>query len=99
MRDFNRELLFSGLKKVNPRGADDAKKPRDVEPTLTMAQANSSKPEFAEDSAKLLESAIASNLELTPEERIEAHENARQLMTDLQSAGKALRAAESQSSP
>ena len=64
-----------------------------------MVQANSSKLEFAEDSAKLLESAIISNLELTPEERIEAHENARQLMMDLQEAGKALRAAEPQNPP
>ncbi len=64
-----------------------------------MVQSHSPKPEFVKDSAKLLESAIISNLELTPEERIEAHENARQLMADLQEAGKALRAAESQSSP
>lgn len=63
-----------------------------------MDQANSSRSEFAEDSAKLLESAIASNLELSPEQRIEAHENARQLMSDLQEAGGMLRAAEPQSS-
>ena len=43
------------------------------------------------DSEKLLESAIDANLKMTPEERIEAHENARQLMVDLQQAGDALR--------
>ncbi len=46
---------------------------------------------LADDSTKLLESAIIANLELTPEERIEAHENARQLAMDLQEAGRALR--------
>ena len=46
--------------------------------------------QLAEDSDKLLESAILSNLAMTPEARIEAHENARQLMLDLLEAGKAL---------
>ena len=64
-----------------------------------MTQANSPQSSLAEDSAKLLESAIVANLELTPEERIEAHENARQLAEDLRSAGEVLRAAESQSAP
>ena len=59
----------------------------------TMTQTNSSQYQLAEDSIKLLESAIVTNLEMTPEERIEAHENARQLMMDLQAAGKVLRAA------
>lgn len=36
--------------------------------------------QLAEDSNQLLESAITSNLQTTPEQRIEAHENARQLM-------------------
>jgi len=58
-----------------------------------MTQTNSSQYQLAEDSIKLLESAIVTNLEMTPEERIEAHENARQLMMDLQAAGKVLRAA------
>lgn len=62
-----------------------------------MAQASSQQSQFSDDSAKLLEAAIISNLEMTPEQRIEAHENARQLMADLQEAGEALRAAESQS--
>jgi hypothetical protein len=53
--------------------------------------------QLATDSDKLLESAIIANLEMTAEERIEAHEKARELMVDLQDAGKALRAAESQS--
>ncbi len=64
-----------------------------------MLQVDPSNFQLSEDSAKLLESAIASNLEMTPEERIEAHENARQLMMDLQEAGKVLRAAESQGTP
>ncbi|MDR3606375.1 MAG: hypothetical protein P4M08_03230 [Oligoflexia bacterium] len=63
-----------------------------------MGQATTDQSQLAADAEKLLESAIASNLEMTPEERIEAHENARQLMVDLQEAGGALRAAESQSS-
>lgn len=54
--------------------------------------------ELTADSEKLLESAIISNLEMTPEERIEAHENARCLMMDLQTAGKVLREAGSKSS-
>jgi hypothetical protein len=61
-----------------------------------MVQPNPAQSPLAEDSLKLLESAIALNLEMTPEERIEAHENARQLMADLQEAGKALRESESQ---
>ena len=51
-----------------------------------------------EDAEQLLESAIASNLEMSPEERIDAHENARQLMADLYDAGTVLRAAKSLSS-
>ena len=51
--------------------------------------------ELAEDSEKLLRSALALNLQMTPEERIGAHENALQLAMDLKEAGKALRAAES----
>lgn len=47
--------------------------------------------QLAEDSDKLLESAIISNLKMTPEQRIEAHENARQLMHDLIEAGKVAR--------
>ena len=44
------------------------------------------------DSEKLLESAIESNLQMTYENRIEAHENARELLIDLQKAGEELRA-------
>lgn len=62
-----------------------------------MEQSSSKPSQLALDSEKLLASAIASNLEMTPEERIEAHENARKLMADLQEAGRVLRAAESQS--
>ena len=47
--------------------------------------------ELAADSDKLLESAIISNLRMTPEQRIEAHENALQLMLDLIDAGKEAR--------
>lgn len=49
--------------------------------------------DFEESSKTLLDSAISSNLEMTPEMRIEAHEKARQLMSDLQDAGKRLREA------
>ena len=52
--------------------------------------------QLADDSSQLLESAIISNLQMTPEQRIEAHENARQLMLDLMEAGKAYYAAQSQ---
>ena len=55
--------------------------------------------ELSEDSERLLESAIISNLKMSPEERIEAHENARVLIEDLQSAGRVLRASESESTP
>ena len=64
---------------------------------MSQSQSISNTAQFAEDAEKLLEAAILSNLEMTPEERIEAHEGARQLMVDLREAGKALRAAESQS--
>ncbi len=47
--------------------------------------------QLAEDSEKLLESAILYNLRLTPDQRVEAHENARQLMLDLMEAGKVAR--------
>ena len=47
--------------------------------------------QISKDSQKLLESQIESILEMTYEERIEAHENARQLAVDLQLAGKELR--------
>lgn len=40
----------------------------------------------------LLESAIESNLKMSYEARIEAHENARQLMIDLKLAGEEARA-------
>ncbi len=43
-------------------------------------------------SQQLLESAIESNLKLSYEARIEAHENARRLAADLRQAGEALRA-------
>lgn len=55
--------------------------------------------ELAEDSVRLLESAIVANLRMTPEERIEAHENARQLMMDLVEAGKEFRATQSSDAP
>ena len=56
--------------------------------------------QLAEDSEKLLESAILYNLRLTPEQRIEAHENARQLMLDLLEAGRVARhESQSQSTP
>lgn len=61
-----------------------------VEWGLTMTQISSSNEKLSEDSKKRLESTLSSNLEMTPEERIEAHENARQLMLNLQTAGKAL---------
>ena len=51
-----------------------------------------------DESLALLDSAITLNLEMTPEQRIDAHENARVLMLDLAEAGRMLRAAESQSS-
>ncbi len=42
------------------------------------------------DSKILLESAIEINLQMSVEKRIEAHENARQLMMDLRQAGQEL---------
>ena len=62
---------------------------------LKMRPHSANQSELDGDSEALLESAILINLEMTPEERIEAHENARQLMADLQEAGRTLRAAES----
>ena len=53
--------------------------------------------QLSAESDKLLESAIISNLRMTPEQRIEAHENARELMLDLIEAGKMHYAAQSQS--
>ena len=49
------------------------------------------------DSRKLLEFAIEANLKMTYENRIDAHENARELLVDLRQAGEKLRA-KSQSS-
>jgi hypothetical protein len=54
--------------------------------------------DLSADAEILLGAAIMINLQMTPEVRIEAHENARQLMADLQEAGRVLRAAKSQSS-
>ncbi len=45
-----------------------------------------------EDSKKLLMAALAANLKLSYEQRIEAHEGARALMLDLAEAGKTHRA-------
>ncbi len=42
---------------------------------------------FENDAEQLLQSAIISNLKMSYEERIEAHENARQLAEDLRLAG------------
>ena len=47
---------------------------------------------FLVDSQKLLESAVELNLQMTYEERIDAHENSRELMNDLRQAGEELRA-------
>jgi hypothetical protein len=44
------------------------------------------------DSEKLLKAAIEFRLVMTYEERVEAHENARQLLVDLKAAGEELRA-------
>jgi hypothetical protein len=52
--------------------------------------------EWSAAAQRLLESAIEQNLAMTYEQRIEAHENARQLMNDLRDAGKELHGAESQ---
>ena len=46
----------------------------------------------------LLTSALSESLKLTPEERIEAHEKARQLVIDLQNAGKESRAGSKEAS-
>ncbi len=53
--------------------------------------------QLEQDSILLNQAALEERLKMTPEERIEAHENARQLMEDLKQAGEAARA-ESQSS-
>jgi hypothetical protein len=44
------------------------------------------------EAEKLFDSAVESRLQMTYEERIEAHENARQLLVDLKRAGEVLRA-------
>lgn len=44
-----------------------------------------------EESKQLLNAAIDERLNMTYEERIEAHENARQLMEDLKKAGESFR--------
>jgi len=44
-----------------------------------------------EESTQLLNVAIEERLKMTYEERIEAHENARELMEDLKNAGEAFR--------
>lgn len=54
---------------------------------FNMAQVNSDT-NLECEAEKLLESAILANLEMTPEGRIEAHEHARELMLDLQAAGR-----------
>lgn len=48
--------------------------------------------QLSADAEKLLESAVESRLQMTYEERINAHENARQLLVDLKQAGEVLRA-------
>ena len=48
--------------------------------------------QLAADAASLQESAIEERLALTVEQRIEAHENARQLYEDLLNAGERIRA-------
>ena len=55
---------------------------------VTINDPSSAKSQFSDDTEKLLESAILSNLMMPYENRIEAHENARQLMLDLMDAGK-----------
>lgn len=45
-----------------------------------------------DDSTALEETELKARLSMTPEERIEAHENARQLLEDLKKAGEDLRA-------
>jgi hypothetical protein len=59
---------------------------------MNMASKTEIQNPLAIDSEKLIESAIESNLQMTYEDRIEAHENARQLLIDLQQAGEDLRA-------
>lgn len=53
---------------------------------------NEIRPSPINDSEKLMDSALEHNLKMTIEERIEAHENARQLLVDLKQAGDILRA-------
>jgi hypothetical protein len=48
--------------------------------------------QLAADAEKLLKSAIDLRLRMTYEERVEAHENARQLLADLKQVGEARRA-------
>ena len=48
--------------------------------------------ESDKESESLLESALKERLKLTVEQRIESHENARRLVSDLQRAGESLRA-------
>jgi hypothetical protein len=48
---------------------------------------NETSEQLQQDSTLLNQSALEERLQMTPEERIEAHENARQLMDDLRKAG------------
>lgn len=64
---------------------------------MSSEKTASSLQQLREDSILLNQSALEERLKMTPEERIEAHENARQLMEDLKRAGGAIRA-ESESS-
>jgi|FLYM01.1.fsa_nt_gi hypothetical protein len=48
--------------------------------------------QFEQDSSQLEDATVLDRLSMTPEERIDAHENARQLLEDLKNAGEELRA-------
>ena len=55
-------------------------------------------PTLQDTSKQLQEAAIDERLMMTPEERVEAHENARQLVADLKNAGDIARAKSESSS-
>jgi len=63
-----------------------------IDPKITSNQNSLNEEQFINSSHHLFVSAIESKLRMSYEARIESHENARQLIIDLQRAGEMLRA-------
>ena len=63
-----------------------------IDPKIVRNQNSLTEEHLTNSSRQLLVSAIESKLRMSYEARIESHENARQLIIDLQRAGEMLRA-------